>query len=61
MKKNTPPPDIQPLSAVVIGLHRMGATNDHICELFLMWPGEVEKILNDYFKDKPFFRNFSNN
>ncbi len=39
----------QNLNAAIIGFYR-GATIEVICSIVFMWPGEVEHILNSYFK-----------
>lgn len=49
------------LNATIIGFYRSGATIEVICSILLMWPGEVEHVINSYFKTPRMKYSFSNN
>jgi hypothetical protein len=51
----------QHLNAVIIGFYRGGATIETICSILFMWPGEVEQVINAYFKNSFKEYSFSNN
>lgn len=51
----------QHLNATIIGFYRGGASIETICSILLMWPGEVEMVINSYFKNTFIKYSFSDN